>query len=104
MRLQTLTYVIAIKTNRTMLGYFHSTGIKQKSNQETDGKIYVMEDRETNFITSLKSLILPKRICFLEQPVMFLTHGGFKWNNCVVLSLWNVISFSLKKKLVKTKQ
>lgn len=97
MRLQTLTYVIAIKTDRTMLGCFHSTGIKQKSNQEADGKVYVTEDRETDFIIALKSLILPTRICFLEQPVMFSTHGGFKWNNCVVLSPWNVISFSLKK-------
>ena len=73
MRLQTLTYVIAIKTDRTMLGCFHSTGIKQKSNQEADGKVYVMEDRETDFIIALKSLILPTRMllgatCYVFDP------------------------------------
>lgn len=90
-----------MKTDGTTLGCFHNTGIQEKSNQETGGKIYVMEDREINFIIALKSLALPTRICILEEPVVFLTHGGFKWKNCVGLSPWNVISFSLKK-LVQT--
>ena len=65
MKLQAVTYVTALKTDRTMLGCLHNTGAKQKFNQETDGKIYVMEDRGTDLIIALKSLTLPTRICIL---------------------------------------
>lgn len=81
-----------------MLGCLHNTGAKQKFNQVTDGKIYVMEDRETDLIIALKSLTLPTRICILEQPGVFRTHESFKWNNCVFLSPWHVISSIFKKK------
>lgn len=81
-----------------MLACFHHTRIKQKFGQEIDGKISVVEDGEANFIIALRSLTLPTRIRILEQAGVVLTPGSFKWNNCVFLSPWHVISFSLKKK------
>lgn len=49
------------------------------------------------FIIALRSLTLPTRIRILEQAGVFLTPGSFKWDNCVFLSPWHVISFSFKK-------
>lgn len=97
MEVQAPTSVTALKTDRTTLACFHNTGIKQKFSQERDGKIYVVEDRETDFIIALKSLTLSTRICILEQPGVFSTHGSFKWNTLFSFSPWHVISFSFTK-------
>lgn len=68
MKLQALIYVTAMETGKRILGYFHSTGIKQMLNQELDGKIYVMKDREAIFFIALSNLILLARMYTLEQP------------------------------------
>ena len=74
-KLQAGIYVTALETGRRILGCFRNTHIKQKLNQGLGGKIYVMEDREMNFIIALKNATLPTRICISEQLGVFLTHG-----------------------------
>ena len=63
MKLQAGIYVTALETGRSILGCFRNTHIKQKLNQGLGGKIYVTEDRETNFIIALKNSTLPARTC-----------------------------------------